>query len=128
MVGPKTAGEAQALQLWKAAEADFTDEKRHRAFIAFCVQTGCLPFAARLYAERGKAAPDDAAVKRYQEMVVAQALATIGTPGTPEGSLGFFVTHKRAILIAISALTLILSVLLIRKIAGLLGTIGAAYR
>lgn len=121
-----TSREAQALALWAAAEADFADEKRHTAFIVFCGQTGQLPLAGRLYAARAEAAPDDPAIARYRELVVAQALATLGAPQRPAGPLGFFVRHKRTILVVLSAVTLVIALVLIRKIAALTGVLGKA--
>ena len=126
MDAPSTSREAQALALWKAAEADFADEKRHRAFIVFCGQTGQLPLAGRLYAARAESAPDDPSIARYREMVVAQAIATMGAPQRPAGSIGFFVRHKRTILVVLSAATLVIALLLIRKIAALSGVLGRA--
>lgn len=126
MAAPATSREAQALALWKAAEADFADEKRHTAFIVFCGQTGQLPLAGRMYAARAEASPADPAIARYREMVVAQAIAAMGAPQRPAGSLGFFVRHKRGILTILSAVTLLVAILLIRKIAALSGVLGKA--
>ena len=125
---PTTPAEAQALALWKAAEADFADEKRHTAFIEWCAQTGLLPLAARLYAAREEASPGDPAVARCRELIVAKAVATLGVPARPAGSIGFFVRHKQAILIALGVATLALGVLLIGRLVMIFGAIGEAAR
>lgn len=126
MGAPAASRESEALALWKAAEADFADEKRHRAFIVFCGQTGQLPLAGRLYAARADSSPGDPAIARYRELVVAQAIAAMGAPRRPEGPVGFFMRHKQAILIAFSAVTLVLALLLIRKVAALSGVLARA--
>jgi hypothetical protein len=126
MDAPTTAREAEALALWKAAEADFAEEKRHTAFIIFCRQTGQLPLAGRMYAARAAAAPDDPAVARYREMVVAQAIAALGVPQRPAGPIGFFVRHKRTILVALGVASLLFGLIIMRKVVAISGVVGKA--
>jgi hypothetical protein len=124
----KNPREAQAMALWEAAAADWGDEKRHRAFIVFCGQTGQLPLAGRLYAAREAASPGDPATARYRDMVVAQAMAALGAPSRPTGTVGFLVRHKKTILLAIAGAGLVLAIVIIRKVIALSGLINEAAR
>lgn len=106
--------EVAALDLWRAAEADYQNEARHRAFIAYCAQTGILPFAAARYAQREKVYPGDPVVARCREILLAQAVAGMGAPQPPGGIVGFVRRHRTTIAALSAAVILALLFLVLR--------------
>ncbi|MBI5525984.1 MAG: hypothetical protein HY897_06580 [Deltaproteobacteria bacterium] len=113
---PLSSQESQALELWKAAEADFQNEMRHKAFITYCAQTGILPFAAARYTEWEKTHPRNPVVARCREMLVAQAVASMGAPAPPGGLVGFVHRYKAAIIVVSVIVTLALAFLVLQKL------------
>lgn len=114
-----------ALELWRAAEVDFQNEMRHKAFITYCAQTGMLPFAAARYAEKEKANPGDPVVTRCRELLVAQAVAAMGTPAPPGGAVGWLNRHRAVIIAAFAIATVFLAFLVLKKFLALNAAVSA---
>jgi hypothetical protein len=74
VAGP-AQGDEEARRLFAAAEAAWTDEARHEAFVGYCAAADGLPFAARCYRER-LTRGDDPVARAGQQRVVRVAELT----------------------------------------------------
>lgn len=113
-IEPASPQEAAALELWREAEADYENEKRHTTFIVYCAQTGILQFAAERYAEREQANPGDQVASRCKKILLAQAVIGMGAPRPPDGLLGFVQKHRVGIVAAAAAAIMGLLFLVVR--------------
>lgn len=83
--GPAAADaslDAQAEALWLEAEAAWTDQSRHDAFMAYCQKVGLLGPAGRRYRERLDREPGEPTAKRMQDKILGLAAHLLGPHST----------------------------------------------
>ncbi|HEX7499353.1 MAG TPA: hypothetical protein VF524_03520, partial [Polyangia bacterium] len=64
-------------ELWQEIQGHWSDSARHEEFLKYCLQTGTLPAAGRMYRERLDENPKDAVAAQMQAQILAKATLTL---------------------------------------------------